>query len=547
MSKDGKEQKRNPIIVIGLDGADLLLIQKWSNEGYLPTITSLMNRGCWVRLNSPGDISSGSVWPTFLTGVSPDKHGFFYGHRQLKSGSYQIYKKYANQIKRRPFWDWLSQAGKRIAIFDIPQTYPVKGLNGIQIASWGAFASLWKMSSWPPELIKEIVSRFGTHPLADWYERRPEKINEYERFYKKLISGVEKTGLISAYLLDREPWDFFLMAFSETHWAGHLLWHIMDDKHPAYNPRIAKTFKNAIRDIYSAVDSTISKLIEAFPNATVLIFSLDGMGPNYSGNYLLPEILKRLGMMGRAVQNKSQSGRFSAAIEQITQLMPEKRWGPYAIRKLENLIPIKVIEIAKQMLPQEVWDTWTRRLVTAGNSWRWSKAFCVPNEFLGAIRINLKGREPNGLVEPGIEYDNLCKELTEELGSLVNVDTGENAVSDVVRVDRILQGEHISELPDLIVKWAGDAPIRALYSPRIGTVSGEIPKGRTGAHKPHGFLIASGEHISRGKTVEGANIMDIAPTIFYLMQQPVPKDMDGKVLLNIIEEEFKINNPLRYI
>jgi len=97
------------------------------------------------------------------------------------------------------------------------------------------------------------------------------------------------------------------------------------------------------------------------------------------------------------------------------------------------------------------------------------------------------------------------------------------------------------------VKWAGDAPIRALHSPRIGTVSGENPDKRTGAHRPFSLLVVSGKNIIQRKTVEGANIMDIAPTILYLLGQPIPQDMDGKVLLDIIEEDFKANNPVRYI
>jgi predicted AlkP superfamily phosphohydrolase/phosphomutase len=547
MNKNNKGQKHNPIVVIGLDSADPDLILKWSSEGHLPKMRSLINRGCCGRLNSTAVISSGSLWPTFFTGTSPTKHGCFFGHRQLKTGTYQIYKKDADQIKREPFWVRLSQAGKRVAIFDIPQTYPINGLNGIQITAWGVEAPHWSMSSWPPEIIHEITSRFGTHPLATWYQMRPENIDECEGLYKKLILGIEKKGLVSTYLLDREPWDFFLMMFSEPHWAGHLLWHIMDDKHPAHDPQIAKTLKNAIRDVYSAIDSAISKLAEAVPDATFLIFSPAGMGPNYSGIHLLPEILERMGIMGKTAQERGQNGRFSTVIEKINQLMPYKRWGPYALKRLESLVPSKAIEIMKRLIPEELWDNWTRRLLTAGNDWRWSKAFCVPNDLSGAIRINLKGREPNGLVEPGREYDALCEELMEEFSSLINVDTGEKAVSEVIRVDRAYQGEHTWELPDLIVNWSEDAPIKTLYSPRIGTVSGESPDKRTGAHRPYGFLLCSGKNISQGKILEGGNIMDIAPTILYLMGQHVPKDMDGKVLLNIIEDGFKTNNPVHYL
>jgi predicted AlkP superfamily phosphohydrolase/phosphomutase len=545
MSKNSKNRNRDPIIVIGLDGAEPSLIQKWSAEGYLPTITSCMNRGCWGILNSTGDICSGTVWPSFITGLSPLKHGVFYGHREFKRGTYQIYKKYADQIKGTHFWQWLSQAGKRIAIFDVPHTYPLTSLNGIQIVSWGSFAPDWKISSWPSELVKEVVTCFEKHPLSDWYERMPETVEEYEDLYHKLISGVEKRGEISAYLLKKETWDIFLMVFSESHWAGHLLWHLVDDKHPFYNPNLPETIKNSVRNLYSAIDSTISKLIEAYPNATFLIFSQEGMGPNYSGNHLLPEILNRLGM-GRTMPDKKRSAGLSSLTEKISQLMPGKRTGSKVIRNVERLIPFKVIELAKKTIPQKIWDNWTRRLVYAGNNWRYSKAFIIPGEFSGVIRVNLKGREPNGLVESGNEYDCLCDQLIEKLSSLVNVDTGENAVREVVRLDRLFQSENIEQFPDIVVKWAGDMPIRELYSPHIGTVSGASHEIRSGAHRSKGFLIASGKNICKGKTIDGGHIMDIAPTILYLMGQPVPRDLDGKVLADIVKDEFKVNTPVRY-
>ncbi len=527
---------KNPVFVIGLDGAEYSLIQKWSRDGYLPAITSLIDKGCWGILDSTGDICSGTVWPSTITGLSPYKHGVFYGHREFKSGTYRIYRKYPDQVDGIHFWYWLSKAGKRLAIFDIPHTYPFKGLDGIQIVAWGAFSPSWKMSSWPPGLIKDLVSRFGTHPLSGWYERVPKTIDDYQEICSKLISGVKKRSEISAYLLKKEIWDIFLVSFSETHWAGHLLWHLVDERHPFYKPQSPDSIKNLVRDLYSAIDSTISKLFEAYPNATFLIFSPEGMGPNFSGNHLLPEILNRLGM-GRTMQDKKLSAGLSIFAEKISQLMPGKKTGSKVIRTVERLIPFKVIELAKKTIPKKIWDNWTRRLVYAGNDWRSSKAFMIPGEYSGAIRINLKDREPNGLVQPGKEYDEVCEELIERLTCLVNVDTGQPAVDEVVRLDKVFNTNDVKHFPDILVKWKGDAPIKQLYSERIGTIHGESNEVRSGAHRPHGFLIASGKGICKGKVVTGGNIMDLAPTILYLLGQSIPAEMDGKVLMDMFDKK----------
>ncbi|MGH7909321.1 MAG: alkaline phosphatase family protein [Thermodesulfobacteriota bacterium] len=550
MDKNRSVKESSPIIAVGIDVAGPELIEKWSRDGHLQTLASLIDRGSWGRVLSTSDLSSGTIWPTFFTGVSPAKHGQFFTHMQLINGTYRIDKKYANQVKRNPFWFQLNRIGKRIAIIDVPQTYPLRGLNSVQIVGWGAEYPAWKRSSWPPKLIGEMISRFGTHPLANEYRLsiKPETEKEYNDLYKKLISGAEKKGSISTHLLEQKPWDFFLTIFPETHWATHLLWQILDESHHDYNPEIIKTFENAFLKLYSTIDSWISKFIEIEPEATFLVFSLSGMGPNYSGWHLLPEVLQRMGMT-TDIPNDSGGGIgwLSNISKGLGGLMPTRKWGSYKIRKVEDSLSLRTIEIAKQIIPRRTWDKWTRQLLYAGNNWKWSRAFCIPNDYAGAIRINLKGREPNGLVRPGKEYDALCDELVRELSELVNTDTGKKAVSEVLRIDELYQGEHIRDLPDLIVKWAGDAPIRALHSPRIGTISGENPERRTGAHRPYGFLIASGKHISQGKAVEGASIMDIAPTILYLMDQPVPRDMDGKVLLYIIDENFKANNPVCYI
>jgi hypothetical protein len=58
----------------------------------------------------------------------------------------------------------------------------------------------------------------------------------------------------------------------------------------------------------------------------------------------------------------------------------------------------------KRVIPERLWDDWTRRLLTLGNTWNEGQAFAVPTDASGAIRINLKGREPEGRVEPGAAY-----------------------------------------------------------------------------------------------------------------------------------------------
>src|SRR6185369_17533705 len=100
-------------------------------------------------------------------------------------------------------------------------------------------------------------------------------------------------------------------------------------------------------------------------------------------------------------------------------------------------------------------------------------------------------------------------------------------------------------LADLVILWAKDAPIHDLYHPQLGTISAARGGLRKSQHTPEGFMIAAGPHIDRGAVVNAANVLDLAPTILYLMGNPVLRDMDGRVLLEIIDPTFKAQNPVR--
>lgn len=530
-------RRQKPVIVIALDGAEYSLLQRWCREGYLPTISSLIDNGCWGILDSTASISSGTVWPTTNTGLSPHKQGVFYGHKEFVSGTYTIKRKYANEVNGIYFWNWLSRAGKKVAIFDIPYTYPQPEFDATQIIAWGSFAPEWNTSSQPGDLIDKIISYFGAHPFSRWYERKLQTIPDYESFYSKLVFGVERRCEISEYLLAEQSWDLFFLAFSEIHWAGHLLWHLIDQKHPFYDASLPNTIKSCMRKIYSAVDCAISRLMELRPGATLLIYSPEGMGPNYSGNHILPEVLKRLGMEEYSRNGVRRPAANSFVSPLLDLLKPYKRWGTGSIRRFEEILPPRIIEIFKGFVPRKTWDSWSRRILYAGNGWEKSKAFTVPGEYFGAIRINLKDREPNGLVEPGKEYDEVCQELIERLICLVNLDTGQPAIDEVLRLDNVFNTDDVKHFPDIVVKWKGDAPIKKLYSEQTGVIYGQSNEVRSGAHRPYGFLTAKGDGICKAKVLTGAKIMDLAPTILYLLRQSVPPEMDGRVLIDMFDEK----------
>lgn len=510
-----------PVIAVGLEAADPDLLERWCAEGALPNFSRLRAEGGYRRLRSCTEVSSGATWPSITTGVSPGRHGMGFYHRQLRNGTYRIVKKYADELRSPFFWQAASDAGRRVLVFDIPVTYPLAAFSGAQIVGWGAEGLNWRQCSEPGGLLSEIHRRFGRHPLDGWYQREIRDASEWIELRDRLREGTRRRTRIVRWLLERERWDLAIVGYPEPHWAGHYFFHLWDPSHPRHDPDAARACRDAILEVYRDVDAAIGEVREARPDAAVLVFSNTGMGVNYSGLHLLPEVLDRLGMSGRRGHRGGNGGR-------------RPRWGSYAIRTVESLVSAKNIERARRLVPARVWDKYTRILLTLGNGWPRSRAFAVPGDFTGSIRINLKGREPDGTVAPGPEFERLCEELEEALLELVNPATGRAAVQDVFRFRDRYPGPCADEFPDLIVQWEGSAPIDALRSARIGTVTGEIPDKRSGAHRTWGFLVAAGEPIRRSGTLPPANILDIAPTLLQLQGLAAPASMEGRVLADLI-------------
>jgi predicted AlkP superfamily phosphohydrolase/phosphomutase len=248
------------------------------------------------------------------------------------------------------------------------------------------------------------------------------------------------------------------------------------------------------------------------------------MGPNYSGSHVLPEVLERIGMSARG--DRAQG---------LRALLPMPRWGAWKTRAIERLVSPRVIEGLKAIVPASVWDPWTRRILHAGSGWEKSRAFCVPNDHTGAIRINLEGREPNGTVAPGAEYQVMCDAIRSALLELRHIETGRPVVRDVIQTNRVYEGEHLAELPDLIVTWTSDAMVTGVRSDRVGSIALPFPERRTGAHGPSGALIAAGPQIRKGARPARVTLPDFAPTILALLDDRSSHRYGGAVISELID------------
>ena len=470
------------VILIGLDSADQQLVEQWCDSGDLPVLRRLRERGACGLLSGFAALADDALWASFYTGLSPGRHGrYFWNYPQ--QGTYQRRLYRDRNPPLQPFWAHLSQSGLRTAIIDVPKCPLVTELNGVQVADWLVHGRDYlETCSWPAELAADLLRRFGDDHTdrvdQNWLCRMhslPQP--ELDALEQHLLDGLQKKTTLACELLE-ENWDLFLIVFKEAHCIGHQAWHVLDGA-----PSLPSN-PNAVKTIYQALDRAVGEIARrSAPETTLILFSNLGMAPNFTGEHLLDQVLQRL-------ESKV------ATLRQQTQLAARR-----ASRKLRALIT---------GAPSD--PTPANRL-----------AFQVQhNEMSGAIRINLIGREPSGIVLPGQDYERLCSRLTEELLALRVPETGEPLVQTVLRADQAYPGEHRSDLPDLFVIWSRRGPIAGAQSPSVGTLSSPAPAYRTGNHTQGGFYLGVGPRAQPGRDLAPASIIDLAPTVAALLNTRLP-------------------------
>jgi hypothetical protein len=251
------------------------------------------------------------------------------------------------------------------------------------------------------------------------------------------------------------------------------------------------------------------------------------MGPKYQALFLLDQILLRLGVaMAPQEKDMLQPPQAPTLVNKVDSTLA---WG---WRRLPNGIRERLKPVHKHLRswidgppvrPKPIIDP------AAG------RCFMVSNNFAhGGIRVNLIGREPEGKVHPGKEFDTFCAELTSDLMDIVNLQTGKPIVQRVIRTADMYQGEYLHYLPDLLVEWSNHAPVYAIGSRKIGEICGEYRYCRSGEHKPGGLFIGIGPSIPQGRLARTVSILDFAPTLTALLGVQLP-DTDGTAISEIVE------------
>jgi predicted AlkP superfamily phosphohydrolase/phosphomutase len=462
---------RRPVLAVAIDGAEPALVTSMMARGELSSLRALAERGGRGRITSPADIGSGAVWPTFMTGSAPTVHGICYDW-PWDPDKMRIGRLTTDHLT--PFWRTLAQDGYTVGVLDVPYG-PVPGVTrGIEISEWGSHDWIrGRLTVSPASRTAWVTSRGGVHPFAaePVDADGPDDARGLRALATASLAGARARGALAVRLLGEMALDLLLVVFPEFHKGSHILWHTIDPTHPAHGA--APSGSPGLLDILREVDRQIGRLAEAAgPEAAILIFSLHGMRGRRGVPTILDPLLRALGFAaGRDGQPPTWPARARHALQAA------KRRAPASLKRLYH-----------RLAPRAV----VRRIEHQGfgldYDWGRTVAFPLPSDQHGWIRLNLVGREAQGVLAP-TRYAEVCAEL-ERL--LMGLTTREGR--RVVRSVRCLAGDGgpPRSLPDLVVHWeeaAEAAPLR-LASPDVEAYPTATKF--TGQHAPDGFFVWRG-------------------------------------------------------
>jgi predicted AlkP superfamily phosphohydrolase/phosphomutase len=505
-------------LLIGLDAMEWDLVQRWGAGGRMPVFGRLMREGFSTELATTAGQLPDTVWSCIYTGTNPAKfEKYFYVQYEPSTGDLKNVPDDA--ISAPPFWDFLSGAGRKVAILDAPKFRASQRVNGMQVSNWGAHATKTARLSNPPQVLAEIDRKFGKHPVGDCDKVDGDSPASLRGLRQRVLDGVHLHGEVFRWAFHQDDFDVCFANFSATHCAGHHFWHYHDTTHVRHQPGDPHGLNDTIEKVYSALDSEIGKLIDqAGPGARVLIFAGHGMGAISHASWNLMDILDLFGY-----------GKQGAPRPEVASAPRDGKVNPW--RLLKMAVPGWLQYAIKNSLPQRLQDELLFRWYAGPRDWKGRRAFSVPNnDVVGAIRLNVIGRDRHGIVEPGAEYERICRDIAEAIRELRDPATGRTVARDVVIASDRFHGPWLRQLPDITVLWEQNFPWNTVSSPRIGTLNIRRQDGRTGGHTPHGFVIAAGPGVGHNAAVPGASIYDLAPTILDGAGVSAPPHFDGKRL-----------------
>ncbi len=506
---------RPRLTVVGLDAATLDVVGPLVADGQLPTLRRLLEDGSSGVLRSTTHPLTPHAWTSLVTGVNAGRHGIWDFAERDESG-YRLRLVNGSFRRASAVWDRLTTHGRRSGLVGIPFTWPAPQIDGFSVAGFDAAARHEGMTH-PAELVSELVDRYGSLELDNRFPLGKDGQVDLDIVRRAADQKVD----VTLWLAERfEPSLLFVVFMAADH-IQHLCWTDWEQD----------GVTSPVAEVYRILDERVGRLLEWLgPGRDVMIVSDHG---------------------GGALRGVVNLNAWLASHGYLAYVPGRARLGRRVVDRLFELrrhVPAGLRSAVKHRLPGVRERAYEREEYSAID-WMRTQAFAYGT--FGNIVVNVRGREANGIVAPGEEYERVRDGIAEKLLELRDPD-GEQMVAAVHRREDLFEGPQLDKVPDLLVEfddyaWLGKGNLKSRSDSIWDRI--EIEPGSkhsyVGSHRHDGLVVLSGPSVTRGTTLS-AGIQDIAPTLLYLLEEPVPTELEGRVLLEAIDPGLVERRPPEY-
>ena len=479
--------------VLGLDGVPWPLIRPWIEAGELPAFAELVGAGAAGPLRSTTPANTPVAWPSIATGTWPDRHGLY---EFMKLGTDYSQRPYNRKdLRQPPLWELLSPA----VVANVPMTFPAGGVgeDGAMVAGMMTHSTDAAGFTQPPELAEEIRERIPDYRVGlKWHEYGEDRRDEFLEDFASLFEA--RRELLRS-LMEREDWRLFFFTFTAPDRLQHLIWD-----------------EEVILDHYRELDAVLAEVMTYCDRlgATLYVVSDHGFGPISR----VVNVNRALADAGLLTPKRSTGARgvlSRAGVSKSTVLNALERIGIDDETLVERL-PASVVDGVARAVPGDhaLYDVDSERTRALLHG-------------LGSVYVNDTDRFDHGAVDPA-ERDRVKSEVMSALSALTDPETGERVLS-VHDGDDLNPDDEFA--PDVVVEGVEGYHVK----PGLADEAVVDADGIAGHHRPAGVLFARGPSIAAGVAVEGATVVDVAPTLLHGLGEPVPAAAQGRVLTELFE------------
>lgn len=475
--------------------------------GELPNLARLCDAGARGVLRSTTHPLTPLAWTTMATGVNAGRHGIWDFSERDETG-YALRLVNGSYSRAPAVWTRLSAAGRRVGVVNVPFTWPAPEVDGFAIAGMDASAREDGMTS-PRDLINELQSRFGRLLLDHSFP-----LDDRGRLDLDLVRRIcEQKVEIVKWLNERFSPELLFVVFMAADHVHHLAW-------PDWEQRGRES---DVAEVYRILDRSLGQLLEGVGDGNVLVVSDHG-GGSLDGVVNLNAWLEQHGYL-------TYADRPGYGDNEMGRLLGHRLF------ELRRKVPKNLRYSFKQRMPRLRERAYRLRAPTVVD---WSRTRAFSYGIFGNVVLNVRGRERFGIVEPGAEYERLRDELVAGLCELQTPE-GERLVAAVHRREELFDGPELEKIPDLVVEfrdyaWLGKGNLTE-QTPTIWdhvTIRAHPSQTYAGSHRSEGIFVLAGPAGRAGAEVD-AGIMDVAPTMLYLLGEPVPATLEGRLLSEALD------------